>query len=51
MTREYRREIRNILKDLGIWAQLTNEEKARFKTCQNEIQMQQLQVTFRHKYL
>lgn len=51
MTKEYRREIRGILRDLGIWNKLTDEEKVKFKTCQSEIQMQQLQVTFRHKYL
>ena len=51
MTREYKRGIRDILKQLGIWTQLSEEEKVRFRNCQNEIQLQQMQVTFRHKYL
>lgn len=47
----YRRGIRTILRQLGIWAKLSTEEIAKFNACKNEIQMQQLQVTFRHKYL
>ena len=41
----------DILKQLGVWSKLSAEERTRFKACANEIQLTNMQVTFRHKYM
>lgn len=42
---------RRILKHLGIWDKCTEAEKIRFKSCTTEIQVDNMMVAFRHKYL
>jgi hypothetical protein len=45
------KEKRNILKELGIWRQLSPSEKKEFTNCKSERDILRLQITFRHKYL
>lgn len=49
--KSYKREAREILKDLCVYDKLTDEEREAFRNATTEIQVDNLLVSFRRKYL
>ena len=49
--KEYIKEQKQKLKQMCVWGQIPKEEKQRFKSCENEIQVDNMMTMFRHKYL
>ena len=48
---KYIKEQKTILKQLCVWGKIPQEDKMRFKSCINEIQVDNMMAKFRRNYL